>query len=136
MLERARAEGQERSQPLTLRADSVEEAAAFAAATLLEHPELADQALVVTDPAGWRFVEANPQLRIAIAARTEVAAHPTLRDGLLVIVPHVSGDLSDKAQAQEQVLDRPNIYEFEKALVAMGMEASDAKRYALSTGRS
>ncbi len=136
LLARARTAGQESSQPLTLCADSVEEAAAFAAATVLEQPELADQALVVVESDGWRFVEANPQLRIAIAARTEVAAHPTQRDGLLVIVPHVSGDLSDKAQGLEQVLDRPNIYDFEKALVAMGMEESDAKRYALSTGRS
>lgn len=136
LLEQVRAVGKACSQLLTLRADSVEEAAAFAAATLLEHPELADQALMVTEPAGWRFVEANPQLRVAIAARTEVAGHPTLRDGLMVIVPHVSGDLSDKAQGHEQALDRPNIYNFEKALVVMDMEESDAKRYALSTGRS
>ena len=34
------------------------------------------------------------------------------------------------------LVERPNIYEFEKALISIGMEESDAKRYALSTGRS
>jgi hypothetical protein len=122
--------------PLMIRADSVEEAAAFAVASLIHADELADQALVVTSPAGWRFVEANPQLKIVIAARTEVATTPTIRPGLLVIVPHAAGDATAKQQGDQLFLERPNIYEFEKALVAIGMEESDAKRYALSTGRS
>ncbi len=69
---------------LTVSADSQEEATAFVVATLNEHPELVSSTLVVTAPEGWRFVEANRQLRIAIAARTEVASSPTLRDGVLV----------------------------------------------------
>lgn len=127
---------QKQTVPLILRADSVEEAASFAAATLIESGDLADQALVVTEPAGWRFVETNPQLKIAIAARAEVAANPSLRGGLLVIVPHVIGDVAGKPQGDEITLERPNIYEFEKALISIGMEKSDAKRHALSTGRS
>jgi hypothetical protein len=122
--------------PFTIRADSVEEAAAFAVATLTHAGQLADQALVVTSPNGWRFVEANQQLKVVIAARTEVAATPTLRAGLLVIIPHAAGDVAGKPQGEEMLLERPNIYEFEKALIAIGMEESDAKRYALSTGRS
>lgn len=122
--------------PLTIRADSVEEAVAFAVATLKHAGELADQALVVTTPDGWRFVEANQQLKVVIAARTEVATTPTLRAGLLVIIPHAAGDVAGKPQGEEVLLERPNIYEFEKALIAIGMEESDAKRYALSTGRS
>lgn len=124
------------SPPLTIRADSVEEAAAFVVAALLDIDELADQALVVTSAEGWRLVEANQQLKIAIAAGTEVATTPTLRAGLLVIVPHAAGDTTVQPQGTEVLLERPNIYEFEKALVAIGMEESDAKRYALSTGRS
>lgn len=124
------------SPPLTIRADSVEEAAAFAVATLIDVDELADQALVVTAPAGWRFVEANAQLKIVVAARTEVATAPTLRAGLLVIIPHAAGDATAQSQGSEVLLERPNIYEFEKALATIGLEESDAKRYALSTGRS
>ncbi len=124
------------SQLLAIRADSVEEAAAFAAAAVMASGSLQDQALVVTDPAGWRYVEANPQLKIALAARTETASNPVLRDDLLVVVPYAMGDLVGKPKGDGLFLDRPNIYEFEKALIAIGMNESDAKRYALSTGRS
>lgn len=122
--------------PITLRADSVEEATAFATATFLGHPPLADRALVVTTVDGWRYVEANPQIRIAIAASDEIAAHVIPRDGLLSVVPHASGNIAGKELAQELLLERPNIYDFEKALVSMGMEESDARRCALTTGRS
>ncbi|MGP8540772.1 hypothetical protein [Pseudomonas protegens] len=122
--------------PLVVRADSVEEAAAFAVAVVMVSHDLQDHAMVVTEPQGWRYVEANPQLRIAIAARTEIALNPILRENLQVIVPHATGDLVGKPAGAEFVLERPNIYEFEKALIAIGMEESDAKRYALSTGRS
>ena len=121
---------------LAVSADSLEEAAAFVVAVLNGSPELAGSTLVVTAPEGWRFVETNHQLRIVIAARTELAATPTLRDGLLVIVPHAAGDVAGKPQGDEIVLDRPKIYDFEKALVSIGMEESDANRYALATGRS
>lgn len=121
---------------LAVSADSQEESAAFVVAALNGNPELASSALVVTAPDGWRFVEANSQLRIAIAARTEVAATPILRDGLLVIVPHAAGDIAGRPQGDEIMLERPKIYDFEKALVSIGMEESDANRYALVTGRS
>lgn len=124
------------SHPLSIRADSVEEAAAFVVVTLLAVGDLADQALVVTSADGWRYVDANPQLKIAVAACTEVAVKPVMRAGLVVVVPHATGDLSGASETKEIVLERPNIYEFEKALVATGMEESDAKRFALSTGRS
>lgn len=70
-------EQQSTSQPLMIQADSAEEAAAFVIATLINSNELADQGLVVTTPAGWRFVEANTQLKIVVATRAEVAATPT-----------------------------------------------------------
>lgn len=122
--------------PLVLRADSVEEAVAFAVAVVMASGDVQDNALVVTEPEGWRYVEANPQLRIAIAARTETACNLVLRENLLVIVPHATGDLASTPKGDELILERPNIYEFEKALISIGMEESDAKRYALSTGRS
>ena len=121
---------------ITIRADSVDEAAAFATATFLAHPTFANQALVVTATDGWRYVDANPQLQIAIAADDEIAAHGSPRNNLLIIVPHAVGNLAVSETEQELLLERPNIYDFEKALVAMGMEESDATRQALSTGRS
>ncbi|UCJ16924.1 hypothetical protein K5Q02_00525 [Pseudomonas sp. MM211] len=122
--------------PLVIRADSVEEAAAFTVAVVMASRDMQNHAMVVTEPQGWRYVEANPQLRIAIAARTETALNPVLRENLRVIVPLATGDLGGKPEGDELVLERPNIYEFEKALITIGMEESDAKRYALSTGRS
>lgn len=124
------------SHPLAIRADSAEEAAAFTVATVLATGDLADQSLVVTDADGWRYVEVNHQLKIAVAASPEVAQKPVLRAGLLVVVPHVTGNSSGNSGAAELVLERPNIYEFEKALIATGMEESDARRFAASTGRS
>jgi len=136
LLALANDEAGERADPATLRADSVEEAIAFATATFLGHPPLADRALVVTTVDGWRYVDANPQIRIAIAASDEIAACVTPRDGLLSVVPHASGNIAGRVAAQELLLERPNIYDFEKALISMGMEESDARRCALSTGRS
>ncbi|MDH4321408.1 MAG: hypothetical protein OEV73_07915 [Desulfobulbaceae bacterium] len=121
---------------LVIRADSVEEATAFTVASLVASPDLHGQGLVVTEPQGWKYVTANPQLRIAIAARTEVAANAVVRDGLFVIVPHATGDLVAQPEGRELILERPNIYEFVKALTSIGMEEADANRYALSTGRS
>lgn len=122
--------------PLSIRADSMDEAAAFVVAATMASGELRHQALVVMDPVGWRYVETNPQIRIAIAARAEIASHPIMRKGLRVIVPYASGDMAGRPNGDELVLERPSIYDFEKALVHIGMEESDAKRYALSTGRS
>ena len=124
------------TQPLVIRADSVEEAVAFTVAVVMASGDLQHHALVVTEPHGWRYVEANPQLRVAIAARTETASNLVLREDLRVIIPHATGDLAGRPNGNELILERPNIYEFEKALIATGMEESDAKRYALSTGRS
>nr|VFJ77953.1 MAG: hypothetical protein BECKFW1821C_GA0114237_11541 [Candidatus Kentron sp. FW] len=124
------------SHPLAIRADSVEEVAAFAVAVVMVSGNLQDQALVITEPEGWRYVEANPQMKIAIAARTETAERPVSRDGLLVIIPHATGDLAAESRDEELVLERPDIYQFQKALIAMGVEESDARRYAANTGRS
>nr|VFK09360.1 MAG: hypothetical protein BECKLPF1236B_GA0070989_10089 [Candidatus Kentron sp. LPFa] len=123
---------------LAIRADSVEEAAAFAVAVAMASGSSRDRTLVVTEPEGWRYVEANPQLEIAIAARTETAKKPVSRAGLLIIVPHATGDSTMKPATGEGelVLERPDIYQFEQALIAMGVEESDAHRYALNTGRS
>lgn len=121
---------------LTLRADSVQEAAALAVATILATGQLADTSLVVTNIEGWRYVEVNLALRVVVAASPEVAQNPVLRPGLLLIVPHAVGNLPRNAEANELVIERPHIYEFEQALITICIEESDARRLALSTGRS
>jgi hypothetical protein len=79
--------------PYAINADSVDEATAFVCAVLLAHEDLNAASLVVTEPSGWRFVEQNPTLRVAVAARPEIAEKPTRRQGLLVIIPYAAGDM-------------------------------------------
>lgn len=79
--------------PYAIRADSVAEAAAFVCAALLrEAPALADAALVVTAEQGWRFVASHPRLKLAIAARPEIAHRPA--SNLVTVVPVAAGDLA------------------------------------------
>ncbi len=120
---------------IVVSADSTEEAVAFTVATLMTNSLLENQAVVITKSEGWRFIQKNPSIKIAITAQTEVASTPVLRDGLITVIPYATGDLTNNKVNQLR-LERPNIYEFEKALISIGMENSDARRYAPSTGRS
>ena len=128
---------------IRIRADSVEEGAAFAAASLVSQPDLAAGALVVTEAVGWRFVDQNSSLKIAIAARPDAAGKPTVRPGTLVVVPYASGDMEGTSRGGSEgeghstiVLERPATNEFEKALISIGLDESDAKRLVSATGRS
>lgn len=129
--------------PLTIRAGSVEEAVAFVCATILAHPDLSATSLVITEPAGWQFVEANPILKVTIAARPEVAEKPILRSGLVVVIPYAPGDIAGhyrgvagREAEDELVLARPRLDKFKEALVALGVDKSEAERLSRSTGRS
>ncbi|MCP5306971.1 MAG: hypothetical protein H6953_16125 [Chromatiaceae bacterium] len=122
-----------------IRADSSAEAVAFVCAALLESADLAELAVVVTHEAGWRFVERNPRLHVAVAARPEIAQRPV--DHVLTIVPIAAGDLASgyggrDGEGFKLELSRPSIYAFRDALIEIGMEESDARRLALATGRS
>jgi hypothetical protein len=130
-------------QPYAIKADCVEEAVAFVCAALLAHPDLTAIALVVTDPAGWRFVDQNTTLRVAVAAQPEIAERPTRRSGLVVIIPYAAGDMeahyrgaAGRDDQANLALERARIYEFENALASIGLDGSEAKRLAASTGRS
>ena len=72
---------------LSIKADSVEEAVAFTSACLMDNTKLSTSALVVTEIQGWRFIDKNPQIKIAISARPEIAPSPSSRDDLAVLVP-------------------------------------------------
>jgi hypothetical protein len=134
---------QETSGPITIQADSVEEAVAFACANILGNDDLLNRTVVVTSPDGWQFVDANPSIEVAIAARPENAERPSKRAGVKVVIPFAAGDvtghfsgaasLDDRA---EFALERPDSSAFEKALVAIGIDESEATRLAHATGRS
>ncbi|MEA3014296.1 MAG: hypothetical protein QOD42_2841 [Sphingomonadales bacterium] len=131
------------SSPISVRADSVEEAVAFTAAALLQEASLAHVAAVVTNEAGWHFVDKNPQIHIAIAASPALAEAPTVRAGMAVIVPYASGDMArhfkgvaGRLDDPEMHLERPMHSEFEKALHEMGLDENDARRLSSLCGRS
>jgi hypothetical protein len=126
------------SDSIGVKADSAEEAAAFACAAVLDEAELSAVSLVVTDEAGWRFVEQNPLLKIVVVARPELAERPSRRAGLAVVVPYAAGDMSTPrgGHQAEIVLERPLAHEFEQALCVMGADPADAKRLAATTERS
>jgi hypothetical protein len=131
------------SKPYAIKADSVDEAAAFVCAALLAHEDLTAVGLVVTEPSGWRFVEQNPTLRVAIAAQPEIAEKPTSRNSLLVVIPYAAGDMeghyrgaAGRGGSADLTLERPRIYQFERALASIGLSKADATRLAATTGRS
>ena len=131
----------ERPSLIGLRADSAEEAAAFACAVALSVGVV--DAVVVSTPEAWRFVDANPSIRLVIPATPEVAAERTPRAGATLVVPLGTTDTAARTRgsavsAQEAAvrLTRPHKHEFRDALVEMGVEGSDAERLAYATGRS
>ncbi|MCY4384289.1 MAG: hypothetical protein OXE44_14185 [Nitrospinae bacterium] len=128
---------------LSIKADSVEEAAAFTATCLVDNPDLTTSAVIVTEVQGWRFIDKNPQIKVAISARPEITQSPSSRDDLVVLVPYASGDMSrhfpdvgGQADNTDIRLDRPTYEEFEKALVEIGVEPNKASRLSRNCGRS
>jgi hypothetical protein len=123
-----------------VKADSAEEAAAFACAAVLGEGDLAGDTVVVTDHNGWRFVEANQSIKVAIAASPEIAKAPARRKGLVTIIPYPAGYATGAAAgrhpAANLTLPRPRIQEYEKALTRIGLDEADTRRLAATTGRS
>jgi hypothetical protein len=131
------------SEPLSIQADSVEEAVAFACACIIGELSLSNHTVVVTAIDGWRFVEGNTGITIAVAARPEYAERPTKRPNLKVIIPFAAGDVSGHfrgaASLDERAdfsLERLEHDQFEKALIDIGIDHGDAERLSRATGRS
>ena len=129
--------------PITLRADSEEEAAAFAALVLQRNPSLAARTAVVTAASGWRWVEQNPDLRFVLCASAELAEGAPVEKGIPILVPHARGqsDLSEAGEKSppagpEVHLPRPSAMQFEKALSKLGIEEPRARALADRCGRS
>ncbi len=126
---------------LLLEADSVEEAVAFACGQL-DDAGYADSALCVTDVEGWRYIDANAGVRVAVAANTAVAAARAPREGVILIVPSAFGhrarskELAPTPDTAHIELPRAEVHDFGDALTAMGEAEADAARLAMSCGRS
>jgi hypothetical protein len=129
--------------PVKIRADSIEEAVAFVCAVLSGQAQFAASSLVVTEADGWRYVEQNPAVSIAVVARPEIAERPSRRPGLVVIIPYAAGDVADHYRgaaagdpAAEILLPRPRSDDFEKALAQIGVAPGDVQRLTATSGRS
>lgn len=127
---------------LVVEADSTEEAVAFVCAQLVSLAQ-SMTAVTVTAADGWRYVEANPQVKILVASTVEVAAARAPKEGQMLVVPVNIGDRSDhfspigaQTGVERITLERPKMEVFEKALVALGESEADATRLSRSTGRS
>ncbi len=127
---------------LIVEADSTEEAVAFVCAQLVSQGQ-AMTAACVTETDGWRYVDANPQLKILVASSVQVAASRAPKDGQMLIVPVNIGDRPDhfspfgsQTDAERITLERPRAEEFEKALISIGESEADTARFSRTTGRS
>jgi hypothetical protein len=129
--------------PISVRADTAEEAVAFVSGVVQSLPDLALKSLVVTTVNGWRYVEKHETPTIAIAASPELAQRVPQREGLVVVIPYGASDMaahfwgaSGDAETVEIVLDRQIRHDFAKALARLGLNEDDADRLALQVGRS
>ena len=122
---------------IVIAADSQEEAVAFTAAIILGAETLRSKALVVTEPSGWRFVDANPDITLAIAANDETAHAATPKPArLLVLAKAAGGFVSAPEHHDAERLPRPERSVFQNALVELGLDPADAERAARQCGRS
>lgn len=128
---------------IAVMADSQSEAVGFACAQLLESGD-SQRAVCVTSEEGWQFVDANQGIDLVVVASNELATQRVPREGMSLIIPLAAGDevfnlmgAAAKAADQKVVeLRRPRPDEFEKALLELGIEPSDAARYTGTLGRS
>ncbi|WP_196798052.1 hypothetical protein [Colwellia sp. PAMC 21821] len=122
---------------VTVEADSREEATAFACAALLEH-SINAQVICITAKIGWRFVDVNPHINIVVCSEPESAKTISPKAGQTLIVPICHGDNLNRNANTESCVSIPRITpsQFEKTLIDLGEEESDAKRYSTSIGRS
>lgn len=123
--------------PLVIQADSQEEAVVFAAAVTRRDERLLSRTAVVTTADGWRFVDANPDIAIAIAANEEVARAAAPSEQRRLVVPNAAGGIITAPEFKDpQRLPRPERRVFQQALSELGLDPADADRAARQCGRS
>lgn len=121
----------------TLAGDSREEVVAFLAAVVRGDAELQPRTVVVTAPDGWRFVDANPDIAVAIAATEDVARAGSPHPDRLLVVPNAAGGILSAPEGNDAGrLPRPDGMVFRDALVQLGLDPADADRSVRHCGRS
>ncbi|MGB7431330.1 MAG: hypothetical protein WA921_02535 [Ahrensia sp.] len=129
---------------IVIHADSVQEAVAFACASIISSDQHhSSRAVVLTQPEAWGAVSANSNIDVAVAGNHAVAQAAPSRDGLLLILPFANGDSEAHFHGHKHVDVDPDIVlqrtlpeDFRKALEEMGIDHGDAQRLALQCGRS
>ena len=119
---------------ISVYSDSIEESVISAIVTVMNNNKLLLNSLVITDEQGWQYVQNNPEVKIVICASPEIAKQPSVKNDLTLISPQSLGN--KPADEKNIILERASYSEFEKALVALGEEESDAKRLSHQAGRS
>ena len=122
---------------ITVEADSREEAAAFCSSAILSHP-LNKRSACITSEAGWRFVDANPELQLVILTSTDLSIRNAPRNGLTIIQPICHGDDTNMQNSNADKVSIPRVSPdvFKQALIELGEEENDARRLTSSSGRS
>lgn len=129
---------------IVLHADSVQEAVAFACASIItsdQHHK--SRAVVLISPEAWGAVSANSNMNLVIAGNHAVAEAVPSKDGLVLISPFANGDSEAHFPGHKHadvdpdiVLQRTLPEDFRKVLEQMEIDHGDAQRLALQCGRS
>lgn len=119
---------------ISVYSDSIEESVISAIVAVTNNNKLLLNSLVITDEQGWQYVQNNPEVKIVICASPEISKQPSFKNDLTLISPQSLGN--KPIDEKNIILERASYSEFEKALVALGEEESDAKRLSHQAGRS
>lgn len=125
-------------QAVVIRADSRDEALAFALAVLRKAPQglakyLDSRTVVVEDTNTARLLARNGHLILGLQSVTTQISGALLQGGNIVVVPQ-GNDAS--RQRATLTLSRPTRYEFAETLTTMGLDQESAERLARECGRS
>lgn len=127
----------EKKPQIIIRADSQEEAIAFACASLIEMGHEHTAACITTDD-GWRFIDKNPSIQFCLAMNRDISRQSRCQPEPTVFIPFSLGDHNTTGNKRSDTitLERLTRSDFEEKLIALGEEESDARRLSRTTGRS
>ncbi|EPY7438582.1 hypothetical protein ACXEJ7_002466 [Klebsiella quasipneumoniae] len=127
----------EKKGQIIIRADSQEEAIAFACASLIEMEHENIAACITTDD-GWRFIDKNPSIKFCLAMNSDISRQSRHQPERTVFIPFSLGDHNTTGNKRSDTitLERLTRSDFEEKLIALGEEESDARRLSRTTGRS
>lgn len=127
----------EKKEQIIIRADSQEEAIAFACASLIEmgHENIA---ACITTEDGWRFIDKNPSIKFCLAMNSDISRQSRHQPERTVFIPFSLGDHNTTGNKRSDTitLERLTRSDFEEKLIVLGEEESDARRLSRTTGRS